>query len=93
MFRWALTPATEGKDLISMAATSMSTHKLWRSLLNPGFSSRNLIASMPVLLDEVIIFANMLKESASPDGKWGDMFTVYDKTIRLTFDVIARVTL
>ncbi|KAI1367951.1 cytochrome P450 [Xylaria arbuscula] len=93
MFRWALTPATEGKDLISMACTSMSTHKLWRSLLNPGFSSRNLIASMPVLLDEVLIFSNMLRESAGQDGRWGDMFTVYDKTIRLTFDVIARVAL
>ncbi|KAI0521216.1 cytochrome P450 [Xylaria bambusicola] len=93
MFRWALTPATEGKDLISMACTSMSTHKLWRSLLNPGFSSRNLIASMPVLLEEVLIFTNMLKDAAGSDGNWGTMFTVYDKTIRLTFDVIARVAL
>ncbi|KAI0409329.1 cytochrome P450 [Xylaria palmicola] len=93
MFRWALTPVTEGKDLISMACTSMATHKLWRSLLNPGFSSRNLIANMPVLLEEVAIFTDILKDAAGKEGRWGDLITLYDKTIYLTFDVIARVAL
>ncbi|KAI8959967.1 cytochrome P450 [Daldinia sp. FL1419] len=93
MHRWALTPVTNGKDLISMACTDMAAHRLWRSRLNPGFSSRNLMLNMPALLEEVEIFVKLLINNIGHGGNWGVPFTLYDRAISLTFDVIARITL
>jgi cytochrome P450 len=90
MFRFLLTPVTGGKDLISM---DMAEHRLWRSRLNPGFSSRNLVANMPALLEESAIFAQHLKELASEDDNWGAPFALYDKAVALTFDIIIRIAL
>ncbi|KAK2880697.1 hypothetical protein FQN49_000466 [Arthroderma sp. PD_2] len=91
MFRWALAPVSDGIDLISM---NMADHKVWRSRLNPGFSSRNVMQSMPAVLEEVSIFAQKLKNTAdSGSHEWGDMFTLYGGAVALTFDVIARFTL
>ncbi|KAM5448689.1 hypothetical protein MaudCBS49596_005195 [Microsporum audouinii] len=91
MFGWALTPVTDGIDLISM---NMADHKVWRSRLNPGFSSRNVIQNMPAILEEVSIFAQKLKDTTDTDGyEWGNMFTLYDAAVALTFDVISRFTL
>ncbi|KAI1358413.1 hypothetical protein F5Y08DRAFT_350855 [Xylaria arbuscula] len=50
-FRWAMFSVTRGKDMISM---NISDHRMWRSRLNPGFS-------LPILLEEVGIFARQLK--------------------------------
>ncbi|KAH9906073.1 sterigmatocystin biosynthesis P450 monooxygenase StcS [Xylariomycetidae sp. FL2044] len=90
MMKWALTPVTGGRDLISM---DMQSHRLWRSTLNPAFSSRNLISNIPLLIEEVEIFADTLKGFAGKDGSWGEIFTLFDRTIGLTLDVIARVSL
>ncbi|EFR05550.1 VerA protein [Nannizzia gypsea CBS 118893] len=91
MFGWALTPVTDGIDLISM---DMAGHKVWRSRLNPGFSSRNVIHNMPAILEEVFIFAQKLKDTADANShNWSDMFTLYDRAVALTFDVIAKFTL
>ncbi|RYP10382.1 hypothetical protein DL764_000716 [Monosporascus ibericus] len=90
MFKWAQIPLTGGLDLLSV---DQANHKLWRSRLNPGFSSRNLRAHMPALVEEVEIFATALKDSAGADGSWSDMFTLYDKTIALTFDIIMRISM
>ncbi len=49
--------------------------------------------NMPVLLEEVKIFTKILKDKAGHGGEWGDPLTLYDRTIRLTFDVIARIAL
>ncbi|KAI0530097.1 cytochrome P450 [Xylaria digitata] len=89
-FRWAMFPVTGGKDMISM---NTSDHRLWRSRLNPGFSSRNLMLALPVLLEEVGIFAQQLKAQAGMDKGWGDIFTLYDRTVSLTFDIIMRTAL
>ncbi|PGH36697.1 hypothetical protein GX50_00357 [[Emmonsia] crescens] len=91
MFGWALTPVTDGIDLISM---NIADHKVWRSKLNPGFSSRNVIQNMPAVLAEVSIFAQKLKDTADADShEWGNMFTLYDGAVALTFDVISRFAL
>ncbi|KFY99948.1 hypothetical protein V498_00399 [Pseudogymnoascus sp. VKM F-4517 (FW-2822)] len=88
---WALTPVTDGIDLLSM---NMADHKVWRSRLNPGFSSRNVIQNMPEVLEEVSTFAQKLKDTADADSQeWGNMFTLYDRAIALTFDVISRFAL
>ncbi|KAF7534335.1 hypothetical protein G7054_g6319 [Neopestalotiopsis clavispora] len=88
MFKWAQQPLTDGLDMLSL---DWPGHKLWRSRLNPGFSSRNLSSHLPTLIEEVGIFSDNLKSQAGPAGEWGQMFTMYDKAIALTFDVIARI--
>lgn len=89
-FKWAMFPVTRGEDMISM---NMSDHRVWRSRLNPGFSSRNLMSGLPVLLEEVGTFARQLKEKAGLRNEWGDTFTLYEKTVSLTFDIIMRTAM
>ncbi|EZF27837.1 hypothetical protein H112_00206 [Trichophyton rubrum D6] len=91
MFGWAMTPVTDGIDIISM---NMADHKVWRSRLNPGFSSRNVIQNMPAILEEVSLFAQRLKDTIDGDsGEWGRMFTLYDRAVAVTFDIISIFTL
>jgi cytochrome P450 len=89
MFKWLLNPLTGGLDLLSM---DLANHKLWRSRLNPGLSARNLATHVPALVEEVGIFAAALKDRAGMDGSWSEMFTLYDRTVALTFDVIMRIS-
>jgi hypothetical protein len=93
VFRWALEPVTGGKDLISMSSIDMQIWRLWRNRFNPGFSSRSVISNMPALLEETATFAGILKDHSGHDGDWGDVFTLYDRAVNLSFDVIARVAL
>ncbi|KAI1423463.1 cytochrome P450 [Xylaria sp. FL1777] len=93
MFKWGLSPVTDGRDLISMSCDSLSTHKLWRSRLSPGLSLRGLLSNITPVLEEVEIFANGLKSLAGNDGQWGEIFPIYEKTMSLTYDIIARVAL
>ncbi|KAK9786224.1 putative Cytochrome P450 [Seiridium cardinale] len=90
LFRWSLTPLTGGNDLTSV---DMATHRVWRSRLNPGFSLKNLILQMDVLLEEVAVFAEKLRNNAGDNGTWGDVFTLYDNAVSLTFDIIFRSAL
>ncbi|KAI1176928.1 cytochrome P450 [Nemania sp. FL0916] len=87
---WAITPVTGGKDLHSMDA---ATHRLWRSRLNPGFSPQNILSQVPILLEEVGIFAEQLKSKAGPNGDFGDFFTLFDRSVALTFDIIMKSAL
>ncbi|KAI2603772.1 cytochrome P450 [Hypoxylon sp. NC1633] len=90
MFSWAIFPVTGGKDLISM---DIPTHRTWRSRLNPGFSPKNLLSQTPILVEEVGIFVQQLKEHAGKDGTFGDLFNLFDRTVALTFDIITRISL
>ncbi|KAI0099755.1 cytochrome P450 [Nemania sp. FL0031] len=93
MFKWGLTPVTDGKDLVSMSCESAATHKLWRSRLSPGLSLRGLLSDVTPILEEVEIFAHNMKALAGSNGQWGQIFPAYEKTMSLTYDVIARVTM
>ena len=90
LFQWALTPLTSGKDLTSV---DMPTHRIWRSRLNPGFSSKSMMSQVDALIEEVTIFVKNLKDKAGKKSTWGEKFTLYDITVSLTFDVILRTTL
>jgi cytochrome P450 len=90
MLIWAQWPLSQGLDLLSM---NKSNHKVWRSRLNPGFSAKGLAGHMPVLLEETNKFAEAIKSQAGQDGDWGTTFTLYDRAIALTFDIIMRVTM
>ncbi|KAI0140546.1 cytochrome P450 [Xylariaceae sp. FL1272] len=90
MFSWAISPVTGGRDLIAM---DIPTHRVWRSRLNPGFSLRNLTSLVPILMEEVDIFVQKLREEAGTDKAFGALFPLYDKTVNLSFDIIMRAAL
>ncbi|KAI0391309.1 cytochrome P450 [Xylariaceae sp. FL0594] len=75
-----------GPSLMTMHA---GTWKQWRGLFNPGFAAGYITTLAPAFAEEVAVFCNLLRERA----KSGGMFQLEEYTLRLTFDVIARVTL
>lgn len=66
-----------------------STWKRWRSLLNPGFASGYVTGLAPAIAEEVAVFCTLVTQQAAKDR----MFALEEFTLRLTFDVIARVTM
>lgn len=80
-------PLTQKRDIVCAEG---SEWKSWRSRLNPGFSPRNVMALLPDLVEEVLVFTDGLKKLAGENGSWGSVFQLEEKTINLTFDVITR---
>ncbi|CAN8106030.1 unnamed protein product [Discula destructiva] len=70
-------------------------HRLWRTRLNPGFSTRSLQVhiSKGKIVEEAQMFAERMKRSAGPDGAWGEAFQVFPRAVDLTFDIICGVVL
>lgn len=66
-----------------------STWKRWRALFNPGFAAGYMTGLAPAIADEVAVLCDLLQKRANE----GKMFQLEEYTLRLTFDVIARVTL
>ncbi|KAI1404469.1 cytochrome P450 [Hypoxylon fuscum] len=71
--------------------TAQPRHSMFS--LNPGFSLKNLPSQTPIMIEEVDIFAQQLKEQAGQDGTFGDLYNLFDRTVALTFDIITRVSL
>ncbi|RYP91331.1 hypothetical protein DL770_002565 [Monosporascus sp. CRB-9-2] len=65
------------------------TWKKWRALFNPGFAAGYMTSLAPAIADEVAVFCKLLRELA---GR-GEILQLEEYTLRLTFDVIGRVTL
>ncbi|KAF2877733.1 cytochrome P450 [Massariosphaeria phaeospora] len=74
-----------GPSLITMHG---STWKTWRALFNPGFAAGYMTGLAPAIADEVAVFCKLLQDRANEDV----VFPLEEHTLRLTFDVIARVT-
>ncbi|KAI1849373.1 hypothetical protein JX266_004868 [Neoarthrinium moseri] len=85
-----LKPLTNNRDIVS---TEGDEWKTWRTRLNPGFSSRNVAALLPELVEEVLVFVDELRKLSGNNGAWGPVFQLEEKTTNLTFDVIARATI
>lgn len=66
-----------------------ATWREWRSMLNPGFAPGYMTKQASILADEVMAFCELLQDRA----KSGVMFQLEEYTLRLTFDIIARITL
>ena len=81
-----LYPLTGGDDLVSMEG---ETWKHWRSIFNPGFSAGHLMTLVPGIMKDVLTFCAILREHAEKK----DLFQLDYITIKLTMDVIGRVTL
>ncbi|KAL7951330.1 cytochrome P450 [Trichoderma barbatum] len=88
--RTFLEPLTDNLD---MTSADGNQSKVWRSRFNPSFSPRNITMLIPELIDEIMVFKDLLGKMAGPSGEWGDVFQLEDRTTSLTFDVILRATM
>ncbi|PQE17232.1 afln vera monooxygenase protein [Rutstroemia sp. NJR-2017a BVV2] len=83
---------TDTMEIINGGPSLMTMHgdvwKKWRGLFNPGFASGYMTGLAPAIADEVAVLCHMLHEQAKKD----EIFQLEEYTLRLTFDVISRVT-
>ncbi|KAK5133266.1 hypothetical protein LTR08_008000 [Meristemomyces frigidus] len=63
--------------------------KKWRSVFNPGFSSKHLMSLVPVIVDEALVFNEIMTRKA----KANTLFRMERDTTRLTVDIIGKVIL
>lgn len=89
--RTFLEPLTSNLD---MTSADGAQSKLWRARFNPSFSPRNITLVIPDLIDEILVFKDILSGLAGKQaGSWGQVFQLEERTTNLTFDVILRATL
>lgn len=79
-------PIAGGPDLVSMNGPQW---KFWRGIFNHGFSMGATTAQIPSIVDSMEVFCELLRERAAN----GDMFCLEYLAMRLTMDVILKVTL
>ncbi|KAK7998204.1 hypothetical protein PG989_006244 [Apiospora arundinis] len=77
----------------NVIAWDRPVHTLWRSRLTPGFSARNLQSHLPVFIEEVGTFVDLLKAKAPKDGSWSNVFQLMERTAAMTFGIICRVVM
>ncbi|KAK5653952.1 hypothetical protein OQA88_7877 [Cercophora sp. LCS_1] len=79
-------PVTRNLDLVTSDGPAW---KAWRARLNPGFSARNVVSMVPDLLEEVQIFIEKLKKTATS----GNIIKLEEFTLPLTIDVVSRAAI
>ncbi|CAG8959468.1 hypothetical protein HYFRA_00001366 [Hymenoscyphus fraxineus] len=79
-------PLTGGESLFDM---SVEAWKPWRAMFNLGFSAANLLTHVPGLVEETLVYREILAEHA----KKGDVFQLDKITLRFTMDLIGRSVL
>ncbi|KAI9147635.1 alpha/beta-hydrolase [Paramyrothecium foliicola] len=79
-------------EVINGGPSLMTMHggqwKEWRALFNPGFAIGYLTGLAPAIAEEVEVFCKLLSDRAEK----GEIFRLEEHTLRLTFDIIGRVT-
>lgn len=73
-------------NLVSMEG---SLWKQWRAKFNPGFSAGQIMSSIPGIVDEVVIFRDLLRERANKN----EILQLEELALNLSFDVIGRVVM
>ena len=63
--------------------------KTWRTTFQPGFSSIHLMTKVPQMVEDILIFCEILRERAAS----GEVFQLDPLTINLSLDIIGRVAL
>lgn len=79
-------PLTGTKNLVSMNGPE---HKRWRAIFNPGFSNAHLMSLVDGIVDDSLVFADILAKHADAN----DIFSLEDATTKATVDIIGRVVL
>ncbi|KAK9417326.1 putative Vera protein [Seiridium unicorne] len=90
MERDFLKPLTRNKDMVSSDGEQW---KRWRSVFNPGFSPRNIMALVPSMMEDMVVFVNVLDSFAGETGQPGQIVQLEKLTTNLTFDIIGKATL
>jgi sterigmatocystin biosynthesis cytochrome P450 monooxygenase len=80
---------TGGPSLLTMPVGP--EWKRWRKAFSPGFSEGYMIGLAPAIAQEVAVFRKLLLEKCTSSES--DVFQLEEMTLKLTFDVIASVTL
>lgn len=75
-----------GPSIMTMTG---STWKKWRGLLSHGFAPSYMTSLAPAMAEEMNVFCGLLRDRA----RRGKVFQLEEHTLRLTFDIITRVTL
>lgn len=75
-----------GHSLITLEGAKW---KAARQLYNPGFALSHLLTLVDGMVDDVLVFCDLLSNHA----REGKLFSLEEAATRLTFDVIGRVTL
>lgn len=76
----------------SLLTQEGSEWKRWRRLFSKGFSAGHLISLAPSIAEEIAVFRDLLINKCQETGR-SDMFQMEEMTVRMTFDVIARVVM
>ena len=66
-----------------------SIWKQWRARFNPGFSAVQVMNLIPGIVEEVVVFRDLLRERASRN----EMFQLEELGLNLSLDLIGRVVL
>ena len=82
----AIWPMTGEKNLVSMDGAE---HKRWRAIFNPGFSSAHLMTLVDGIVDDSMMFMEILGRHAEEQ----DIFSLEEAATRATVDIIGRVVL
>lgn len=77
---------TQCNDLVNQEGQAWKT---WRSIFNPGFSTKNIMTLVPAMLEEIQVFKRWLNEVASS----GQTVNLDHQCMKLTADVIGRAVL
>ena len=73
----------------SMVITEGTEWKTMRNLFNSGFSVGHLMTLTSLIVEEAIVFSDILKDKAQT----GELFELEELATKLTIDIIARITL
>ncbi|KAK4889005.1 hypothetical protein LTR28_002838, partial [Elasticomyces elasticus] len=73
----------------NMIAMEGKEWKTWRSIFNPGFSVSNLMSLVPGIVEDALVFCDVLAEHAHKE----DVFRLEEAATRLTIDIIGKVIL
>ncbi|KAK5003056.1 hypothetical protein LTR28_010641, partial [Elasticomyces elasticus] len=73
----------------NMIAMEGKEWKTWRSIFNPGFSLSSLMSLVPGIVEDSLVFCDVLTEHAQKE----DVFRLEEAATRLTIDIIGKVIL
>lgn len=82
----AIAPVIGHNSLVSIEGNQ---HKRWRNIFNPGFSVSHLMTLVDGIVDDSLIFMDILGKHA--DAK--EVFLLEEDATRVTVDIIGRVVL
>ena len=81
-----LDPFVGKHNLVTMEG---SMWKQWRAMFNPGFSAVQVMNLIPAIVEEVVVFRDLLRERASRN----EIFQLEELGLNLTLDLIGRVVM